>query len=91
MNNCRPFLTATLNSFPNLTTLVTLGKIAHDTTARTLGERVAAVPFSHNAVHQMGNLKVVSSYHCSRYNTNTGRLTQEMFHDVFRTVQGLLG
>lgn len=91
INACRPFLDATLERFPNLRLLVTLGKIAHDSTARALGERVAAVPFGHNALHAMGIFDVLSSYHCSRYNTNTGRLTPQMFTDVFERARDILG
>lgn len=83
INNCRPFLAETITRFNKLETLVTLGKIAHDNTARALGERVAAHPFSHCGQTQMGKYHVISSYHCSRYNTNTGRLTPEMFEAVF--------
>ncbi len=90
INNCRPFLNATFVRFPNLQALVTLGKIAHDSTARALGERVAAVPFGHNRQQTMGSYQVFSSYHCSRYNTNTGRLTEAMFEDVFAAVSGFL-
>lgn len=90
INTCRPFLRATIEALPNLAVLVTLGKIAHDSTARTLGVRVADVPFSHNTEHVMDSLKVVSSYHCSRYNTNTGRLTETMFEDVFRRVRAIV-
>ena len=91
INNCRPFLNATLAELPNLRVLVTLGKIAHDSTARTLGERVAAVPFGHNVTHRMAGYDVVSSYHCSRYNTNTNRRTEAMFHDVFERARKLVG
>lgn len=87
INNCRPFLLATLARFPNLVALVTLGKISHDTTARALGERVAAHPFRHAGQYEMGGYRVFSSYHCSRYNTNTNRLTPEMFEDVFASVK----
>jgi len=87
INNCRPFLLSTLARFPNLKALVTLGKISHDTTARSLGERVAAHPFRHAGQFTMGNYQVFSSYHCSRYNTNTNRLTPKMFEDVFAMVR----
>lgn len=87
INNCRPFLLSTLARFPNLTALVTLGKISHDTTTRALGERVAAHKFTHNGRFEMGNYTVFSSYHCSRYNTNTGVLTAEMFENVFENVR----
>ena len=90
INNCRPFLLATLARFPNLKALVTLGKISHDSTARALGERVAGVPFGHNRQQTMGPYQVFSSYHCSRYNTNTNRLTAEMFEAVFENVSNFL-
>ncbi len=86
VNNCRPYLINTLERFKNLKVLMTLGKIAHDTTARTLDTRVASVPFGHNRRHKMGKFTVFSSYHCSRYNTNTGRLTESMFEDVFDNI-----
>lgn len=91
INTCRDFLNATIDSFPNLKALVTLGKISHDSTARTLGMRVSQVPFGHNSRQTMGKLEVFSSYHCSRYNTNTGRLTQQMFEDVFKSVRSYVG
>jgi uracil-DNA glycosylase family 4 len=87
INNCRPFLINTLNRFPNLKALVTLGKISHDSTVRALGGRVAAVPFGHNLAQEVGGYTIYSSYHCSRYNTNTGRLTEAMFEDVFENVR----
>ena len=84
INTCRQFLVPTIGRFPNLTTVVTLGKIAHDSTVRALGARLAAHPFGHGARTAIGGLGVFSTYHCSRYNTNTGRLTEDMFRDVFR-------
>ena len=87
INNCRPFLLQTLARFSNLKALVTLGKIAHDTTTRSLGERVAAHPFGHAGQYEMGGYRVFSSYHCSRYNTNTNRLTPAMFEDVFTAIR----
>lgn len=91
INTCRPFLTATLEQLVNLRVIVTLGKIAHDSTVRMLDGRVAAHPFGHGAATQIGGLTIVSSYHCSRYNTNTGRLTPEMFETVFNRACELLG
>jgi len=90
INNCRPFLLETLMRFPNLKALITLGKIAHDTTTRAFGERVAAHPFRHQGQHEMGGYRVFSSYHCSRYNTNTNVLTVEMFENVFKDVRTFL-
>jgi len=83
---CRRFLTATMARYPNLRAIVTLGTIAHQSTVRALGLRVAAHPFKHGGRQQAGDLTLFSSYHCSRYNTNTGRLTPEMFVKVFADV-----
>lgn len=90
INACRPFLAATLERFPNLEAMLTLGKIAHDSTLRMLGARAASSPFSHGGQHQIGKYRLFSSYHCSRYNTNTGRLTPEMFDEVFREIAAFL-
>ena len=85
---CRPFLIATMASFPRLATIVALGRVAHETVIRTLGQPLARFPFGHGAVHEvsLGNGRAVrlqDSYHCSRYNTNTGVLTEAMFDAVF--------
>lgn len=87
---CRRFLSATIEALPELRAIVTLGTIAHQSTARALGLRVAEFPFGHGAEHQAGRLRLFSSYHCSRYNTNTGRLTVEMFEDVFSRARRFL-
>ncbi|KQT88276.1 uracil-DNA glycosylase [Aurantimonas sp. Leaf443] len=84
INTCRTYLAATLASLPELQAVVTLGRIAHDSTVRALGAKLSSVPFSHGGAHDVGALRLFSSYHCSRYNTNTGVLTPEMFRDVFR-------
>jgi uracil-DNA glycosylase len=86
INTCRGFLSATIERFPKLRAIVTLGVIAHQSTIRALGGRVAAHPFRHGAVTGIAGLNVFSSYHCSRYNTNTGVLTDEMFTAVFADV-----
>ncbi|RIY01624.1 uracil-DNA glycosylase [Aureimonas flava] len=91
INTCRRFLTPTLEALPRLRALVTLGRIAHDSTLRALGVRLKDAPFSHGGRHDIGGLQLVSSYHCSRYNTNTGVLTPAMFEDVFRAVREHLG
>jgi uracil-DNA glycosylase family 4 len=91
VNACRAFLTARIAALPRLTHIITLGKIAHDSTVRGLGERVAAHPFGHNTTSRIGGYTVTSSYHCSRYNTNTRRLTTEMFEAVFAGVRAGLG
>ena len=87
INNCRRFLTATIETMPNLRAIVALGRIAHETTLKALGVRAAAAPFAHGASHQAGSLRLYDSYHCSRYNTNTRVLTPEMFRSVFASVR----
>lgn len=89
--NCRPFLAATIARFTKLTAILALGAIAHQSTVRALGRPVSALPFRHGGEHVVGDLRLFSSYHCSRYNTNTGRLTEEMFIDVFRGIAAHLG
>src|SRR5262249_14642559 len=87
--NCRPFLQAELAVMPNLKILVALGKGAHDQILRALTVRpTGPYPFVHGKLRQLPTgLSFADSYHCSRYNTNTGRLTTEMFHAVFEAVR----
>ncbi|MFN3548905.1 MAG: uracil-DNA glycosylase [Mesorhizobium sp.] len=88
---CRQFLVPTIGRFPRLEAIVTLGAIAHQSTVRALGQRVAALPFRHGARQTVGSVTLFPSYHCSRYNTNTGRLTEAMFVEVFSAVRERLG
>nr|WP_041756772.1 uracil-DNA glycosylase [Bradyrhizobium sp. ORS 278] len=90
INQCRSFLAASIAAMPRLRSIVALGRISHDTLLKLLGLRAAAAPFSHGAVHQAGGIRLYDSYHCSRYNTNTGVLTTEMFHAVFARVKAEL-
>jgi uracil-DNA glycosylase len=76
---------------PKLACIVLLGRVAHDSTLKALGVKAAAAPFAHGAVHKAGNIRLYDSYHCSRYNTNTGVLTPKMFRDVFAQVRKDLG
>ena len=88
--NCRPFFERQLAALPNVRVIIALGRIAHDATLRAAGERLAAYSFAHGAVHALSDGRhLVDSYHCSRYNTNTGRLTPTMFADVFRSAVAL--
>lgn len=87
INTCRRFLVATIEAMPKLRAIVLLGRIAHDSTLKALGLRAAQAPFGHGAVHEAGRLRLYDSYHCSRYNTNTGVLTTQMFRDVFARVR----
>jgi len=91
INTCRPFLTATIESMPRLRAILALGRVAHDSVAKSLKLRSSAAPFAHGAVHRADAVKLYDSYHCSRYNTNTGVLTAEMFRRVFARVKADLG
>jgi uracil-DNA glycosylase len=91
INTCRQFLTPAFTGFPALKVVLTLGQIAHQSTVKALGGRVVAHPFKHNIATEIAGLSVISSYHCSRYNTNTGVLTEQMFDDVFVRVKRVLG
>ena len=80
---CRKFLKATIAANETTRAYLVLGRIAHDQLLSTLGERRAAFPFSHGAEHRLSSgVTLFDSYHCSRYNTNTGVLTEAMFEHV---------
>jgi len=84
MRTCRPFLESELESLPNLRVVVALGQIAHQSAVKALGGRLPKAPFGHGAQHRVpSGLILIDSYHCSRYNQNTGVLTAEMFEAVF--------
>ena len=82
IKTCRQFLISELDTLPRVKVILALGKIAHDSVLTTLGAKISAHPFKHGVVYDVRNFKLISSYHCSRYNTNTGRLTTEMFEKV---------
>ena len=79
---CNRFLAARIRALPALRAIVCLGRIAHEATLRALGERPSRHPFAHGAVHEAAGFALFDTYHCSRYNTQTRRLTEAMFHDV---------
>ncbi len=88
---CRGFLSARIAALPNLKVIVALGRIAHDTVLTAFGQRKSQSIFAHGARHTLRpGLSMFDSFHCSRYNTNTRRLTPEMFHAVFADVRALL-
>ena len=92
MRTCNTFLAADLASLAAGGAILALGRIAHDATLRALGLRAAAVPFAHGAQHSLeGGRMLLDSYHCSRYNTNTRRLTTPMFRAVFDAIADHLG
>jgi uracil-DNA glycosylase family 4 len=86
INTCRQFLIGTIARFPDLEAIVSLGAIAHQSVVKALGLRLSALPFRHGGRGRAGPVELFSSYHCSRYNTNTGVLTEEMFRAVFGEV-----
>jgi uracil-DNA glycosylase family 4 len=84
IRTCRQFLSATIAAMPHLRAVLALGKIAHDSVCDALGAKKSAHKFGHGAAYQVGKLALISSYHCSRYNTNTGVLTTAMFDAVVK-------
>src|SRR6516225_5073610 len=87
---CRDFLKATIAEMKNLRAIVTLGRIAHESTVRALGGKLSDTTFTHGKRHALDSVMLFCSYHCSRYNTNTGVLTPEMFRKVFAEVRAFL-
>jgi len=89
---CRPYLAGAVGALPRLRAIVALGRVAHDSALRALGARPSRHAFSHGARHMVAQppLVMFDSYHCSRYNTNTGTLTPEMFRAVFAAVRANL-
>ena len=88
---CNGFLKATLAEMPHLSAVLALGRIAHDAVAIALGLTRARIPFAHGAEHRVsGRIALFDSYHCSRYNTNTGTLTPEMFRAIFAALKAHL-
>jgi uracil-DNA glycosylase len=87
INTCRKFLVQTIAEMPKLSAIVALGRVAHETVVSAQAERRAAHPFAHGAARPLGAFMLFDSYHCSRYNTNTGVLTPQMFRDVFAKVR----
>ena len=90
INTCNTFLAHELATLPDDAVVLALGGIAHRAVVRALGLRQADYVFAHAALHDLGRLRMLDSYHCSRYNTNTGRLTEAMFDAVFAKARGLL-
>ena len=84
---CRPFLIDEIEAMKNLKVVLALGGLAHAAVLTTFGMRKVNFKFAHAAQYKLSDkLLLVDSYHCSRYNTNTGRLTSDMFEDVFRKI-----
>ena len=89
-NTCNAFLRNELQTLTEGSVVLALGGIAHRAIIKALGRRQAEFKFAHSAVHEFGMLRLLDSYHCSRYNTNTGRLTPDMFESIFAKAKELL-
>lgn len=87
---CRVFLAATFERMTNVKVIVALGRIAHEATLRAFGQKLTSFSFAHGARHQLPRTILIDSFHCSRYNTNTGKLTTPMFESVFAQVRSEL-
>ena len=90
INTCNAFLANELGTLAARSVVLALGGIAHRAVIKALGLRQADYKFAHAASHDLGELRMLDSYHCSRYNTNTRRLTPEMFEDVFAAARTML-
>lgn len=91
IKRCNQYLAAELAAWPPRAVLA-LGRIAHDAVLMALGHKLSAYRFAHHAVHDLPNgMRLYDSYHCSRYNTQTRRLTTEMFEAVFADIAAYLG
>jgi uracil-DNA glycosylase len=88
---CRQYLAAEIAAMPKLRAILALGQIAHGAVLSALGHRKSAFAFKHGALHALPDGKLFAdSYHCSRYNTNTGKLTTAMFEAVFKELRKTL-
>ncbi len=90
INTCNTFLANELATLPEGSVVVALGGIAHRAIMKAIGLRQVDYKFAHAALHDMGDFQVLDSYHCSRYNTNTRRLTEPMFDAIFAQARELL-
>ena len=91
LRTCRRFLVSEIRALASLEAILALGTVAHATVLAALGQRQKDYPFSHGAMHRLAcGLWLADSYHCSRYNVNTGRLTPAMFEAVFTALRRCL-
>lgn len=90
IKTCNPLLQEKIRNLPHLKIIMALGTVAHNAVLLACGYKQSAYQFGHGAIHRLPNgLTLIDSYHCSRYNTNTGVLTTEMFEDIFRKINEL--
>lgn len=86
-NACRPFLASLIRSMPRLKIIVTLGDTARKNTLKALGFAPSQMSSGHGVMAKIDEITLINSYHCSRLNMNTGRLTPKMFEDIFKQAQ----
>lgn len=87
INTCNDYLKEEISRFKSKLIILALGHIAHKAVLKALALKQKDFQFGHNKCHELSDGRwLLDSYHCSRYNTNTGRLTKEMFHDVFKKI-----
>jgi uracil-DNA glycosylase family 4 len=91
INTCNDYLASELDRLPDSSVVLALGTIAHRAVLKARSQKLSAFPFAHGAEHALENFRLVDSYHCSRYNTQTRRLNREMFLTVFRRARSLAG
>ncbi|MCB1592965.1 MAG: uracil-DNA glycosylase [Alphaproteobacteria bacterium] len=91
IKKCLPFLSQEIKSMHRLRAIISLGLISHNAVLKASSHKISSFKFAHGAQHKLSErITLFDSYHCSRYNTNTGRLTTEMFEDVFKSIKKLL-
>lgn len=91
LENCLAYLTSTIECMMNLQVILALGKVAHDAILKSLDLKQSHYQFKHSAVHNVSErFSLLDSYHCSRYNLNTKRLTETMFREIFRESKKLI-
>ena len=92
IKNCNAFLKKEISAMPNLKVILSLGLVSHNAVLKALGLKPTAAKFAHGAQYQLSpQIRLVDTYHCSRYNINTNRLTQQMFDDVVGQAKAALG
>lgn len=90
MKNCCDFLRSEIAAMKSLRIIISLGKISHDSVLNALNVRKSLYKFSHGAMHRIDDILLLDSYHCSRYNTSTKRLTGDMFDDIFTSARNFI-
>ena len=91
IRRCNPYIASEIRSLPSGSVILALGTIAHNAVLQALAIKQSSMRFGHNITHKLPDGQVlVDSYHCSRYNTQTRRLTEAMFHDVFENIRTLI-